>query len=150
QQQQPFPRSSDNPGRASGNYVGYPSRLYQDSVVVPSRQPHGPEMSQNFAARQQVQQQEERQVQRQMQLKVLQQNRQRRLSSTAEDGAPATASPTASESSPLSAPAFRIEKPGSKAIPIVKPTGDSASSSSSSTRDSSPASLALAMGERTA
>ncbi|KAJ2810186.1 hypothetical protein FBU31_008045, partial [Coemansia sp. 'formosensis'] len=86
-------------------------------------------------------------------LKVLQQNRQRRLSSTAEDGAPVTASPTASESSPSSAPAFRIEKPGSKAIPIVKPTDasdDSASSSSSSssaTRDSSPASLALAMGE---
>ncbi|KAJ2033673.1 Peptidyl-prolyl cis-trans isomerase pin4 [Coemansia sp. S3946] len=152
QMPQPFPRSSDNPGRASGNYVGYPSRLYQDSVVVPSRQPHGPEMTQNFAARQQMHQQEERQVQRQMQLKVLQQNRQRRLSSTAEDGAPATASPTASESSPSSAPAFRIEKPGSKAIPIVKPTntnGDSASSSSG-TRDSSPASLALAMGERSA
>ncbi|KAJ2816759.1 hypothetical protein GGI24_005623 [Coemansia furcata] len=153
QQPQPFPRSSDNPGRASGNYVGYPSRLYQDSVVVPSRQPHGPEMTQNFAARQQTHQLEERQVQRQMQLKVLQQNRQRRLSSTAEDGAPVTASPTASESSPSSAPAFRIEKPGSKAIPIVKPTDasdDSASSSSSSssaTRDSSPASLALAMGE---
>ncbi|KAJ2732881.1 Peptidyl-prolyl cis-trans isomerase pin4 [Coemansia sp. BCRC 34962] len=147
QMPQPFPRSSDNPGRASGNYVGYPSRLYQDSVVVPSRQPHGPEMTQNFAARQQVQQ--ERQAQRQMQLKVLQQNRQRRLSSTAEDGAPVTASPTASESSPSSAPAFRIEKPGSKAIPIVKPTGDSASSSAG-TRDSSPASLALAMGERTA
>ncbi|KAJ2060559.1 Peptidyl-prolyl cis-trans isomerase pin4 [Coemansia sp. S146] len=152
QMPQPFPRSSDNPGRVSGNYVGYPSRLYQDSVVVPSRQPHGPEMTQNFAARQQMHQQEERQVQRQMQLKVLQQNRQRRLSSTAEDGAPATASPTASESSPSSAPAFRIEKPGSKAIPIVKPTdtnGDSASPYSS-TRDSSPASLALAMGEHSA
>ncbi|KAJ1670489.1 Peptidyl-prolyl cis-trans isomerase pin4, partial [Coemansia sp. RSA 25] len=141
---QPFPRSSDNSGRVSGNYVGYPSRLYQDSVVVPSRQPHGPEMTQNFSARQQMHQQEERQVQRQMQLKVLQQNRQRRLSSTAEDSAPAAAasSPTALESSsPSSAPAFRIERPGSKAIPIVRPSGDS-ESSSPDTRHSSPASAA--------
>ncbi|KAJ2888683.1 hypothetical protein IWW38_004897 [Coemansia aciculifera] len=140
---QPFPRSNDNPGRVSGNYVGYPSRLYQDSVVVPSRQPHGPEMTQNFSARQQMYQQEERQAQRQMQLKVLQQNRQRRLSSTAEDGAPAITSPTVPESSPLSpsAPAFKLERPGSKAIPIVKPTDDSASSSPD-TRHSSPASAA--------
>ncbi|KAJ1999753.1 hypothetical protein GGI04_004438 [Coemansia thaxteri] len=139
QQQQQFPRSSDTPGRASGSYVGYPSRLYQDSVVVPSRQPHGPEMAQNFAARQQMHQQDERQAQRQTQLKVLQQNRQRRLSSAAEDDAPPAQEPSLSSSTP----AFRIEKPVSKAIPIVRPTDASGSNSS---RESSPATPSLAEG----
>ncbi|KAJ1727775.1 Peptidyl-prolyl cis-trans isomerase pin4, partial [Coemansia biformis] len=92
QQQQPFARGGGgdgvNPGRASGSYVGYPSRLYQDAAVVPVRQPRGPEMAQNFSARMQMHQQEERQAQRQAQLKALQQNRQRRLSS-ANDEPPA-------------------------------------------------------------
>ncbi|KAJ2338660.1 hypothetical protein GGF43_006829, partial [Coemansia sp. RSA 2618] len=106
QPQQQFSRDSLSSGRASGSYVGYPSRLYQDSVVVPARQPRGPDLSQNFAARQQMHQQEERQSQRQAQLKVLQQNRQRRLSSANDDtGAALEAS-------------FKISKPASKAIPI--------------------------------
>ncbi|KAJ2682639.1 hypothetical protein GGH99_004660 [Coemansia sp. RSA 1285] len=137
---QPFPRTTDNPSRTSGNYVGYPSRLYQDSVVVPSRHPRGPDMTQNFVARQQMHAQEERQAQRQVQLKVLQQIRQRRQSSAGEDGAPAPAATTTtppppaqiimpspasngggSSSSTSGASVFKIEKPGSKAIPIVRP-----------------------------
>ncbi|KAJ1950899.1 Peptidyl-prolyl cis-trans isomerase pin4 [Linderina macrospora] len=125
-----FPWTPDTPsaaaaaGRTSGNYVGYPTRLYQDSVVVPVRQPRGPDMPQNFVGRQQIHQQEERQQQRQHQLRVLQQNRQRRLSSANDDGAHAPASASsAAATTPLSAKAmpFRIEKPVSKAIPIVKP-----------------------------
>ncbi|KAI7823157.1 hypothetical protein BX661DRAFT_172903 [Kickxella alabastrina] len=137
QQQQAFPRANDAPGRASGNYGGYPSRLYQDSAVVPYRHPRGPEMSQNFVARQQMHQQDERQIQRQTQLKVLQQNRQRRLSSTAENNndtpstpvavatAAAAAAAAASPAESLSSSTFKIEKPLSKAIPIVRPPGDS-------------------------
>ncbi|KAJ2546291.1 Peptidyl-prolyl cis-trans isomerase pin4, partial [Coemansia sp. RSA 1878] len=126
QYQQPqFSRDSLTSGRASGSYVGYPSRLYQDSVVVPARQPRGPDLSQNFAARQQMHQQEERQSQRQAQLKVLQQNRQRRLSSANDETAAA-----------LDA-SVMISKPVSKAIPIVKPkdAGSEAGSSSSPSND---------------
>ncbi|KAJ2707181.1 Peptidyl-prolyl cis-trans isomerase pin4 [Coemansia sp. IMI 203386] len=119
---QPFPRTNDMSGRVSGNYGGYPSRLYQDSVVVPVRQPRGPEMTQNFVARQQMHQQEERQMQRQTQLKVLQQNRQRRLSASAEDGAPSSATNSPKEAT---SPSFKIEKPGSRAIPIVRPPSES-------------------------
>ncbi|KAJ2680346.1 Peptidyl-prolyl cis-trans isomerase pin4 [Coemansia spiralis] len=124
-QQQSFPRANDNSGRASGNYVGYPTRLYQDSAVVPTRQPRGPEMSQNFVSRQQMHVQEERHAQRQMQLKVLQQIRQRRLSSAGDDGSAPPTPSLASMPSPVAGSsatsAFKIEKPASKAIPIVKP-----------------------------
>ncbi|KAJ1799958.1 Peptidyl-prolyl cis-trans isomerase pin4 [Coemansia sp. RSA 2399] len=132
---QQFTRTSDNQNRASGNYGGYPSRLYQDSVVVPIRHPRGPDMSQNFAGRQQMYAQEERHAQRQVQLKVLQQIRQRRLSSAGEDGSSAPATPSAqpavsgasngsgssASSSAGTSSVFRIGKPGSKAIPIVRP-----------------------------
>ncbi|KAJ2707782.1 Peptidyl-prolyl cis-trans isomerase pin4 [Coemansia spiralis] len=116
--QQPYVRAGDPaangyPGRASGSYVGYPSRLYQDAAVVPVRQPRGPDLSQNFAARQQIHQAEQRQAQRQAQLKLLQQNRQRRLSSANDE--PPAAIAAAVE------PAFTIAKPGSRAIPIVNP-----------------------------
>ncbi|KAJ2121259.1 Peptidyl-prolyl cis-trans isomerase pin4 [Coemansia sp. RSA 720] len=120
QYQPQFSRDSLSSGRASGSYVGYPSRLYQDSVVVPARQPRGPDLSQNFAARQQMHQQEERQSQRQAQLKVLQQNRQRRLSSANDETA------TALEASVM------ITKPASKAIPIVKPKDAESEAGSSS------------------
>ncbi|KAJ2851850.1 Peptidyl-prolyl cis-trans isomerase pin4 [Coemansia brasiliensis] len=126
--QQQFSRDGMNSGRTSGNYVGYPSRLYQDSVVVPARQPRGPDMSQNFAARQQMHQQDERQAQRQAQLKVLQQNRQRRLSSANEEASAALES------------SFKITKPVNKAIPIVKPREDEPEAGSSSSSPSSPAS----------
>ncbi|KAJ2631032.1 Peptidyl-prolyl cis-trans isomerase pin4 [Coemansia sp. RSA 1290] len=127
-QQQQFSRDGMNSGRASGNYVGYPSRLYQDSVVVPARQPRGPDMSQNFTARQQMHQQDERQAQRQAQLKVLQQNRQRRLSSANEEASAALES------------SFKITKPVNKAIPIVKPREDEPEAGSSSSSPASPAS----------
>ncbi|KAJ1835768.1 Peptidyl-prolyl cis-trans isomerase pin4 [Coemansia sp. RSA 2711] len=119
-QQQPYARDGSNPGRASGSYVGYPTRLYQDSVIVPARQPRGPDMAQNFAGRQQMHQQDERQAQRQAQLKTLQQNRQRRLSSSNEEAAAALES------------SFKISKPASKAIPIVKPKDDESEAGSSS------------------
>ncbi|KAJ1936932.1 hypothetical protein EC988_008042, partial [Linderina pennispora] len=88
--------------------------------------PRGPDMPQNFVGRQQMHQQEERQQQRQQQLKVLQQNRQRRLSSANEEGS------SSSNHTPLSAKAapFKIEKPISKAIPIVKPKESTEGSSS--------------------
>ncbi|KAJ2888967.1 hypothetical protein FB639_000262 [Coemansia asiatica] len=143
---QQFPRTNDMPGRISGNYGGYPSRLYQDSVVVPVRQPRGPEMSQNFVARQQMHQQEERQIQRQTQLKVLQQNRQRRLSASADDGALLGSVVTSLKEA--TSPSFKIEKPVSRAIPIVKPPSENEAenvthgSSSSSSSSVSPASQA--------
>ncbi|KAJ1863867.1 Peptidyl-prolyl cis-trans isomerase pin4 [Coemansia sp. RSA 2703] len=136
--QQPFPRTNDAPGRVSGNYGGYPSRLYQDSVVVPTRQPRGPEMSQNFVARQSMHQQDERQAQRQAQLKVLQQNRQRRLSASGEDGV-VSGSTAMSPKDGSSPSAFRIEKPASRAIPIVKPPSDTVDSTDTST-EAKPAS----------
>ncbi|KAJ2159223.1 Peptidyl-prolyl cis-trans isomerase pin4 [Coemansia sp. RSA 552] len=132
QQQQPaFSREGSHPGRASGSYVGYPSRLYQDSVVVPARQPRGPDMTQNFVGRQQIQQQEERQAQRQAQLKVLQQNRQRRLSATTEEAPSAVTAAAAAD------PSFKIANPGSKAIPIVRPSDEAGSGSSSPSQPSS-------------
>ncbi|KAJ2778962.1 Peptidyl-prolyl cis-trans isomerase pin4 [Coemansia javaensis] len=128
QLQQAFARNGGepSPGRASGSYVGYPSRLHQDAAVVPVRQPRGPELAHNFAARQQIHQQEERQAQRQAQLKLLLQNRQRRLSASNEDAPSSVAAAAAAE------PAFTIAKPGSRAIPIVNP-GDSGPATSSAT-----------------
>ncbi|KAJ1879142.1 hypothetical protein LPJ66_011755 [Kickxella alabastrina] len=118
--------ASPNPAGLSNGGIG--------SHAGTQRHPRGPEMSQNFVARQQMHQQDERQIQRQTQLKVLQQNRQRRLSSTAENNndtpstpaavATTAAAAAASPAESLSSSTFKIEKPLSKAIPIVRPPGD--------------------------
>ncbi|KAJ2796463.1 Peptidyl-prolyl cis-trans isomerase pin4, partial [Coemansia helicoidea] len=147
QQHQPYARdpaaaaaaAAAYPGRASGSYVGYPSRLYQDAAVVPVRQPRGPDLPQNFAARQQMHQAEQRQTQRQAQLKVLQQGRQRRLSASHDEPPAATAATSAGAE-----PAFTIAKPGSRAIPIVNPNDGPSTPGASPSPSSSPAPAAAA------
>ncbi|KAJ1670247.1 hypothetical protein EV182_008331, partial [Spiromyces aspiralis] len=119
------PQVGSGPGvHTSGNaFGGYPTRLFGDAVVVPVRQPYGPDMDNNFAVRKQRQMQKQ---QRQEQLKFLQKTRQRRLSDAAHAAvSPSPTSPTSATASdgyiisPI--PGVRLEKPVSKAIPIVDP-----------------------------
>ncbi|KAJ1656472.1 Peptidyl-prolyl cis-trans isomerase pin4 [Dispira simplex] len=46
----PSTPTSSSPA-ANNNFQGYPTRMFNSAVVVPSRQPRGPEMSQNFVSR---------------------------------------------------------------------------------------------------
>ncbi|KAJ1955724.1 Peptidyl-prolyl cis-trans isomerase pin4, partial [Dispira parvispora] len=45
------PSTPTSSSPAGNNFQGYPARMLNSAIVVPSRQPRGPEMSQNFASR---------------------------------------------------------------------------------------------------
>ncbi|KAJ1920628.1 Peptidyl-prolyl cis-trans isomerase pin4 [Mycoemilia scoparia] len=112
--------------RMSGTFNALNNRLFGDAVVVPVRQPNGPDINNNFAARAQKQQRQEH-------LKTLQLNRQRRLSDAA------SPSPNTAQFPLSPIPGIKIANKESKAIPIVDPKSSEPQlkSESTSTKDNS-------------